>query len=98
MLAYGPVGVTIEANSIAREYGIDFTTATEVGQTVAVVIRYAEERDVGHSIHGSHGRRVLARFLLGSVAERVARRGPGSVTIIREHQPERETEASLHTQ
>ena len=80
-----------EADSIALEYGTDITTATEVGQTPAIIVRYAEEHDVEHVVLGSHGRRGLSRFLLGSIAERVARRAPGSVTIIREPHPEGET-------
>jgi nucleotide-binding universal stress UspA family protein len=80
-----------EAVEIAREYETEITTDTTVGKTSSAIIRYAEENDVDHIVLGSHGRRGLSRFLLGSVAERVARRSPGSVTIIREEQPEQET-------
>lgn len=79
-----------EATEIAREYDAEITTDMTVGKTSSAIVRYTEEHDIDHVVLGSHGRRGLARFLLGSVAERVARRAPGSVTIIREQRPEQE--------
>lgn len=79
-----------EAEAIAGEYGTDVTTAMEEGRTAGAIVRYAEDHDIDLIVLGSHGRRGLSRFLLGSVAERVARRSPGSVTIIREEKPERD--------
>jgi nucleotide-binding universal stress UspA family protein len=58
------------------------------GQAANAIVAYAEDHDVDRIVVGSHGRRGLSRFLLGSVAERVARRAPGSVTIVRESDPE----------
>lgn len=68
-------------------YDAEIETATEVGTVAEAVIDYAEERDIGHIVLGSHGRRGLSRFLLGSVAERVMKRAPGSVTVIRDENP-----------
>lgn len=79
--------VIAEAEAIAREYDAEITTATEVGTASETIVSYAEEHDVDHVVLGSHGRRGLERYLLGSVAERVARRSPGSVTIIRDERP-----------
>ncbi|WP_254761837.1 universal stress protein [Natrinema marinum] len=76
-----------DAEAIAREYGAEIETATEVGTVAETVVDYAQEHDVGHIVLGSHGRRGLSRFLLGSVAERIAKRAPVSVTIIREENP-----------
>ncbi|KYH24199.1 universal stress protein [Halalkalicoccus paucihalophilus] len=76
-----------QAESIADEYGTTVTTAMRDGRAADAIVKYAEEHDVDHVVLGSHGRRGLSRFLLGSVAERVARRSPGSVTIIREKEP-----------
>ncbi|WP_254768481.1 universal stress protein [Salinilacihabitans rarus] len=76
-----------EAEALAGEYDVEVETVAEIGRTAPTIIRCAEERDVDHVVLGSHGRRGLARFLLGSVAERVARRSPGSVTIVREEEP-----------
>ena len=80
-----------EATGIAREYDAEITTETAVGKAAPTIVEYAEEHDVDHVVLGSHGRRGLRRFLLGSVAEQVARRSPASVTIIREEQSKRAT-------
>ncbi|MFA9418444.1 universal stress protein [Natrinema sp. HArc-T2] len=76
-----------EATEVAEEYDTDLKTDTTVGTAASAIVRYAEEHDIDHIVLGSHGRRGLSRFLLGSVAERVVRRSPGSVTIIREEEP-----------
>ncbi|MFW6265865.1 MAG: universal stress protein, partial [Halanaeroarchaeum sp.] len=44
---------------------------------------YVEETDVDHVVIGSHGRSGVGRILLGSVAERVVRRSPTPVTVVR---------------
>lgn len=80
--------VIADAEEIAREYDAEITTVTEAGSVSETIVTYAEEHDIDHIVLGSHGRRGLARFLLGSIAERVARRSPRSVTIIREKKPE----------
>jgi len=73
-----------EAKTLAEEYDRDVTTTTEMGQAATTIVTYAEENDIDHIVLGSHGRTGLSRFLLGSVAETVARRSPVSVTITRE--------------
>ncbi|WP_255171048.1 universal stress protein [Natrononativus amylolyticus] len=73
-----------EAESIAAEYDTEVTAETAVGNAATSIVTYGEDHDIDHIVLGSHGRRGLSRFLLGSVAERVVRRSPGSVTIIRE--------------
>jgi len=80
-----------KATEIAQEYDADLTTDTTVGTAASSIVRYAEEHDIDHIVLGSHGRRGLSRFLVGSVAEQVVRRSPGSVTIIREPHPSDET-------
>lgn len=47
------------------------------------IVQYAEENDVDHIVMGSHGRSGAARILLGSVAEKVTRRSPVPVTVVR---------------
>ena len=76
-----------EAEEIASEYDTEVTTATEVGIVSDTIVSYAEEHDVDQIVLGSHGRRGLSRFLLGSVAERVVRRAPGTVTVVRDENP-----------
>ncbi|ELY97690.1 universal stress protein [Natrialba aegyptia] len=75
------------ATEIAAEYDAEITTAIEVGTVAETIITDAEDHDIDHIVLGSHGRRGLRRFLLGSVAQRVVRRSPSSVTVIREGTP-----------
>ena len=72
-----------EAADVAETHGRTVETASEFGSTASTIVDYAEEHDIDHVVLGSHGRSGLSRFLLGSVAETVARRSPTSVTIIR---------------
>ncbi|SDK39612.1 universal stress protein [Natronorubrum texcoconense] len=62
---------------------VDFRTETATGDPAREIVTFAEEHDVDHIIVGSHGREGVSRVLLGSVAERVVRRAPVSVTVVR---------------
>jgi len=73
-----------DAEALARDHGVEVDTAREVGRPANAIVGYAEAHDVDHIVIGSHSRTGLSRFLLGSVAEAVARRSPVSITIIRE--------------
>ncbi len=73
-----------EANEIAEAHGASLTTETVLGRPASTIVDYLEEaEDVDHVVIGSHGRSGAARILLGSVAERVVRRSPAPVTVIR---------------
>ena len=63
---------------------VDFRTEVAAGDPAREVVRYAEEHDIDHILVGSHGRKGVSRALLGSVAERIVRRAPVSVTVVRE--------------
>ena len=71
------------AQTIADEYGVSLSTATEPGRPADTIVRYASEHDVDHIVMGSHGRSGISRILIGSVAEGVVRNAPVSVTIVR---------------
>ncbi|RQG86663.1 universal stress protein [Natrarchaeobius halalkaliphilus] len=58
-------------------------SAIETGPPARTIVEYARDNDVGRIVMGSHGRSGVARILLGSVAEAVARRAPVPVTIVR---------------
>ncbi|MWV41547.1 universal stress protein [Natrialba sp. INN-245] len=62
---------------------VEFRTEVTVGQPAREIVAFAEEHDVDHVILGSHGRSGVSRVLLGSVAERVVRRSPVPVTVVR---------------
>lgn len=72
-----------EARGIAARHDREIDTEVLSGNPAREIVRYAEDNDIDHVVVGSHGRRGLARFLLGSVAERVVRRSPRPVTVMR---------------
>ena len=65
----------------AAEQGLDIATDLEVGQVEREIVAYAEEHAIDYVVIGSHGRTGASHILLGSVAEKVARRSPVPVTI-----------------
>lgn len=71
------------AREAAAEQGCEIETALLTGQPAAAVIEYATAHAVDRIVVGSHGRSGISRVLLGSVAERIARRSPVPVTIVR---------------
>ncbi|RQG99233.1 universal stress protein [Natrarchaeobius oligotrophus] len=75
------------ARSRAEEIGgletIVLESAVETGRPARTIVDYAADHDVDRIVIGSHGRSGVARVLLGSVAETVARRAPIPVTVVR---------------
>jgi len=59
-----------------------------VGNPSLKIVDYAKERSIDLIVIASHGRTGLARFLLGSVTERVVRSAPCSVLVWRGSQRE----------
>jgi nucleotide-binding universal stress UspA family protein len=66
-----------------RDAGFQAQTAVEVGDVRESILDSATEWHADLIVLGSHGKRGIQRFLLGSVAEFVARHARCSVTIIR---------------
>jgi len=66
-----------------RAAGFKVTTAVEEGDPKTKIIDQAAEWHADLIIVGSHGRKGLDRFLLGSVSEAVARHARCSVEIVR---------------
>ncbi|MFZ9736652.1 MAG: universal stress protein [Prochlorotrichaceae cyanobacterium] len=64
-----------------RYQGIHFEVV--VGNPSIKIVDYAKERSIDLIVIASHGRTGLARFLLGSVTERVVRAAPCSVLVWR---------------
>lgn len=71
------------AAEIASEYDHEITTAIRVGKPGQEIVEYAEDLDVEMIVIGSHGRSLVARAILGSVAETVIRRASAPVTVVR---------------
>lgn len=63
--------------------GFKTQTAVEEGDPRAVILDYAARAKADIVVMGSHGRKGLNRFLIGSVAESVARHAVCSVCVVR---------------
>jgi universal stress protein A len=66
-----------------RSAGFNVSTVVAVGDTRETIIDSAAEWSADLIVVGSHGHRGMQRFLLGSVAEFVARHAKCSVEIVR---------------
>ena len=71
------------AKDLAEAHDREVSTATRVGKPAREIVDYAEEHDVDTIVMGSHGRPLVTRVLLGSVAETVIRRAPMPVLVVR---------------
>ena len=63
--------------------GLSVVTAVEEGNPKTSIIDNAERWQADLVVLGSHGRTGLEHFLMGSVADAVARHAPCSVEIVR---------------
>jgi nucleotide-binding universal stress UspA family protein len=61
----------------------EIETVQDMGPPARLIVGYAEENGIDHIVMGSHGRKGVARVLLGSVAETVVRRASMPVTVVR---------------
>lgn len=72
-----------QAAQALRAAGFRVDTAVKEGDIRAWIVDTAAEWPADLIVLGSHGRKGLERFLLGSVSEAVARHAPCSVEIVR---------------
>lgn len=72
-----------EAVETAAEQGREVETVRVNDRPARAIVDYAEEEELDHIVIGSHGRTGVTRVLLGSVAEKVVRRSPCPVTVVR---------------
>jgi nucleotide-binding universal stress UspA family protein len=66
-----------------RAKGFKVTTAVEKGDPKSRIIAVASKWNADLIVLGSHGRRGVERFLMGSVAEYVTRYASCSVAVVR---------------
>ena len=71
------------ARELAAERGRDLETAVVTGEPDHRIVAQAEDESVDLIVIGSHGREDISRLLLGSVAEKVVRRSPVPVLVVR---------------
>jgi len=68
----------------AEERGIDPVVREVLGGSPhEVILEYVEEHGIDLVVMGTHGRRGLSRYLLGSVTERVVRSSDAPVLVVR---------------
>ena len=68
---------------VLRSKGLKVTTTVEQGDPQSKIIEAASKWHADLIVVGSHGRKGLEHFLLGSVSEAVARHAGCSVEIVR---------------
>jgi len=66
-----------------RTAGFKADTAVEIGDVRECILASAEEWQVDLIVVGSHGKGGIESFLLGNVAESIARHAKCSVEIVR---------------
>jgi nucleotide-binding universal stress UspA family protein len=69
--------------AFAADRGAEVDTKLLRGRPDRAIVNYAEEAGLDLIVLGSHGRDGVARILLGSVAEKVVRRSPIPVLVVR---------------
>ena len=69
------------ARDIAAEYGADVDTDVRVGHPSRTIVDAAADFDV--VVIGSHSGNLSERLFVGNVAEKVVRRSPVPVTVVR---------------
>ena len=72
-----------EVEERADEAGVDVTTAVESGTPYRAILDYADEHDVDVIVMGTHGRRGIDRYLVGSVTEKIVRLSEIPVLTVR---------------
>jgi nucleotide-binding universal stress UspA family protein len=72
-----------EGAKALRDAGFTVNTLIKEGVPKSLVVEEAAKWPADVIVVGSHGRKGISRFLLGSVSEGIARHGPCSVLIVR---------------
>lgn len=70
-----------------RGRGINVTPYFREGSPFMEILKVAEEAGADLVVLGTHGRRGFDRFVMGSVADRVTRKAPCSVLLVRGKPP-----------
>ncbi|GAB3685439.1 universal stress protein [Salinarchaeum chitinilyticum] len=79
----GSVELSEEVRELIDEADAEFRIETAVGKPAQEIVEFAEAEGVDVIVVGSHGRQGVSRVLLGNVAEKIVRRAPTTVTVVR---------------
>jgi nucleotide-binding universal stress UspA family protein len=75
--------VAEEIADLFEEADLSYETEIVFGDAAREIVEYAEQNDIDQIVIGNHGRGGVSRVLLGSVGEKVVRRAPMPVTVVR---------------
>ena len=77
---------TRQLEQVSIESATDLKVVRKVvqGHPFVEIVRYAKENAIDMIVIGTHGRGAIAHMLLGSVAERVVRKAPCPVMVVRD--------------
>jgi nucleotide-binding universal stress UspA family protein len=78
------VATVNELAAMAADRGVDIVTDVRIGHPARTILDYVADEDIDLIVMGTHGRRGLDRYLLGSVTERVVRGADVSVLVVRQ--------------
>lgn len=67
----------------AADRGLTLTTVIRKGLPEEEILAYVDEAEIDLLVMGTHGRRGIERYILGSTTERVLRRSPVPVLAVR---------------
>ncbi len=62
--------------------GLDITTALEIGEPSGTIVKYCEDIEADLLVIGRRGAGIIERFVMGSVADRLAHYSPCPILII----------------
>ena len=71
------------AEELSEDFDVEISSIEKFGDPVDVILDFVEGNEVDRIVMGSHNKPSGGHTFLGSVAEKVARRSPVSVTIVR---------------
>jgi len=71
---------------IAGDDGLSVHREVIEGHPFVEIVRYAKEKSADLIVLGTHGRGAIAHMLLGSVAEKVVRKAPCPVLVVRDQE------------
>lgn len=75
--------ISDEITDMLEAADIEYDIEVGFGEPAREIIAYTDENDVAQIIIGNHGRKGISRVLLGNEAEKVVRRSPVPVTVVR---------------
>ncbi len=68
---------------MVKDYGVEVETRILRGEPFDAILDYLEETSPDLAVVGAHGKKGVKRILLGSTSEKVVRKSPVSVTVIK---------------